>query len=148
MMSAEANKGLIHRFVAEVLNSRNLGVLDELVAPGFENHAAPPQSRHGIDSWKRVLGVVHAIGPEQYTIEDMIAEGDKVAVRLIRSGTHEREMRTAIGVIPPRGKHFAIQNMHIFRLADGKIVEHWAIRDDLGLLQQLGAIHHTSHYSS
>lgn len=146
-MSAEANKELIHRFIAEVLNSRNLGVLDELVAPGFENHAAPPQSRHGIESWKRVLGAVHAIGPEQYTIEDMIAEGEKVAVRLIRSGTHEREMRTAMGVIPPTGRHFEIQNMHIFRLADGKIVEHWATRDDLGLLQQLGATPQHDHTS-
>ncbi len=66
----------------------------------------------------------------------MIAEGDKVAARMTSSGTHEGEF---VG-IPPTGKRISVQHVHWFRLGDGKVVEQWSVRDDLGQMQQMGVI--------
>lgn len=72
----------------------------------------------------------------RYTVEDMIAEGDKVAARATASGTHQGDF---LG-IPPTGKHATWSEIHIGRVVDGKFVEHWANSDQLGLLQQLGVV--------
>ena len=69
-----------------------------------------------------------------YEIDDIIAEGDKVAVRMTQSGTHTGSVRG----IPPTSKRFSVDYVHWFRLADGKVAELWAVRDDLSRLQQLG----------
>lgn len=103
-------------------------MLDDLVAPDVVNHAAPPDRQQGIENWSGVLASVPKLGPQHSAVEDLIAEDEKVVLRLHRSGTHE-----------PTGRNFSIENVHIFRFADGKIVEHWAVRDDLGLMRQIGA---------
>ncbi len=134
-MSTEENKANIRRLVEEVYNAGNLDAVDELVAPDVFNHPAVAEHRHGIDSFIHVMEWVRDISPDvHYEIDDIIAEGDKVAVRMTQSGTHTGPIRG----IPPTGKSFSVDYVHWFRLAGGKVAELWAVRDDLGRLKQLG----------
>lgn len=136
-MSAEENKAIIHRLVEEVYNGDDLDVADELVAHDVYNHPAVPEHQHGVESFKHVIEWVRAIGPDaHYEIDDIIAEGDRVAVRMTVSGTHTGELRG----IPPTGKRFSVDYVHWFRLADERVAELWAVRDDLTRLQQLGLV--------
>ena len=73
----------------------------------------------------------------RFDIEGIVAEGDMVTIRGTASGTHQGE---ELWRIKPTGKRFAVQQAHFIRVADGKIAEHWAVRDDLGLMRQLGAM--------
>ncbi len=134
-MSAEDNKAVIRRLIEEVYNEGNLDVVEELVASDLFDHAAVPEHRHGIDAFKHVITWVRDISSDvHYHIDDIIAEGEKVAVRMTNSGTHTGPIRD----IPPTGKSFSVDYVHWFRLADGKVAEMWAVRDDLSRLQQLG----------
>ena len=88
-MSAEDNKAVVRRLIDEVYNEGNLDVVDELVAPDIFDHAAVPEHQHGIDGFKHVMEWVRDISPDvHYKIDDIIAEGDKVGVRMTVSGTH------------------------------------------------------------
>ncbi len=134
-MSAEENKTLIRRLVDEVYNEGNLDVVDELVALEVFNHAAVPEHRHGIDGFKHLIEWVREFSPDvHYEIDDIIAEGEKVAVRMTQSGTHTGAVRG----IPPTGKSFSAEYVHWFRLADGKVAELWALTEHLSRLKQLG----------
>ena len=100
-MSAEDNKAVIRRLIEEVYNEGNLDVVDELVAPDVFNHPAVPEHQHGIDGFKHVIEWVRATSSDvHYDIDDIIAEGDKVAVRMTHSGTHTGSVRG----IPPLAK--------------------------------------------
>ena len=136
-MSAEENKTVIRRLVEEVYNDNNLDVLYELVAQDMANHSAVPEHQHGIEGFKHVNRWVRAgFSEAHYEIEDMIAEGDMVACRITVSGTHDGVFQGT----PPTGKRFSVDHVHWHRLADGKLVERWAVRDDLGAAQQLGML--------
>ena len=138
-MSLEANKAIVMQLYEEVFNKGDLDLADKLIAPNAVNHdpAAPPDIPGGAPGVKAVVTMLRSAFPgDHHTIEDLIAEGDKVVVRLIHSGTHQG---TFLG-LPPTGKHITNTSIHIFRFADGKLVEAWANQDDLGLMQQLGAI--------
>jgi len=74
------------------------------------------------------------------SVEDVIAEGDKVVARWVVRGTHKGEFMGPTGSIPPTGKQVTVLAIHIFRIADGKFIERWPERDRLGLLQQLGVV--------
>lgn len=137
-MSAEENKAIVRRVFEEVFNKRNLAVADELLTPDSLNHDDP----HGVgpvgpESLKQVVQMLSAAFPDLHmTIEDVIAEGDKVFIRTTSSGTHQG----AFMGIPPTGKRFTQQQMHLVRVVDGQVTEHWDVRDDLGMMQQLGVI--------
>jgi steroid delta-isomerase-like uncharacterized protein len=134
-VSAEGNKAVIRRLVKEVYNEGNLNVVDELMAADVFDHAAVPEHQHGIDGFKHVMEWVRDLSSDiHYDIDDIIAEADKVAVRMIVSGTDTGTLKG----IPPTGKGFSVDYVHWFRLADGKVAEMWAVRDDLSRLQQLG----------
>jgi steroid delta-isomerase-like uncharacterized protein len=137
-MSTEENKALVRRLWEEVLNKRNLEVADELLAPGSVNHEAPAGRTHeGPESLKQVVGMLTSAFPDHHTIvEDIIAEGDKVMVRTTFSGTHQGPFMG----IPPTGKRFSQQQIHVVRIVDGKATEHWAVRDDISMMQQLGVL--------
>ncbi len=99
------------------------------------NHPAVPEHRYGIDGFKHVLEWVREFSSDvHYRIDDIIAEGDKVAVRMTVNGTHTGTVRG----IAPTGKRFSVDYVHWFRLANGQVAELWAVRDDLTQLQQLG----------
>jgi predicted ester cyclase len=97
---AEENKALVRRFTEEVFNRGNLDVADELLAPNFVDHNVSPGEQSGIEGYKRVVAEQHASSSDlQYSIEELIAEGDKVVSRVIGSGTLDQ--REHMGVAPP-----------------------------------------------
>jgi steroid delta-isomerase-like uncharacterized protein len=143
-MSTEANKAVVIQLYEEVFNKGDLDLADKLIAPDAVNHdpAAPPNIPSGALGVKAVVTMLrNAFPDDHHTIEDLVAEGDKVVVRLTHSGTHQGSF---LG-LAPTGKHITNTSIHIFRMASGKIVEVWANRDDLGVLQQLGAIPAPAH---
>ena len=133
--SAEENKAVVLRYIEEAWNRHDLDATDELVSSDYLNHAASA-------AWQRAgarvsLEWLFSVFPDhRFDIEDAVAEGATVAVRGNCSGTHQGEL---MGILPT-GKRFAAQQSHWFRVVDGKITEHWAVRDDLGMLQQLGVM--------
>ncbi len=137
-MSVEENKAIVRRYYEEALNERNLSTLDETLAVNFVHHdPSNPADIEGLEGIKqRLAEIMNAFPDFHYTIEDMIAEGDKVVVRWTASLTHKGVFEG----LPPTGKRAVVQGIYIHRLAGGKMVEDWAIRDTLGLLQQLGVV--------
>ena len=136
-MTLEENKGLVRRFVEEVQSNHKLELVDQLFDPNYNDHASGPGMVPGIDGFKQFYGMMLQAFPDLFaTIHDQIAEGDKVVTRKTFKGTH----KDAYMGVPPTGKQVEIGVIDIFRVADGKIVEHWMQADSLGLMQQLGMI--------
>ena len=109
--------------------------LDDLVAEGMINHAAGPQGREGM---KRILRIIEDdLGPVAVEQHHLIGEGNLVAQHLTLHGTHHASTMPLLSGIPVTGRATAWTFIHIWRVADGVVVEHWACRDDIGLLEQL-----------
>jgi steroid delta-isomerase-like uncharacterized protein len=136
-MSTEENKAIVRRWFAET-DKGNVAIVDELCHPDYIDHSPPlpgmPRGNAGVRRANEVLGA--AFPDTVHIIDDQVAEGDKVVTRLRGRGTFTGEF---LG-IPPNGKVVEITGISIHRLADGKLVEHWANADLLSLMQQLGAI--------
>ena len=136
-MSTEENKSLFRGVVKECYNKRDLGVLDKFFAADVVDHAAPPGLPPGLEAGRILLGAFFSAFPDlQYTLEDVMAEGDKVVARATIRGTQTGEFAG----IPPTGKPIMISVIDIWRVANGKLVEHWHVLDQLSMLQQLGVI--------
>ncbi|MEJ7631530.1 MAG: ester cyclase [Rubrobacteraceae bacterium] len=136
-MSEEENKAVVRRLYQEVFNEGNLELADELISTDGINHAAPPDAPSGPEGLRRLVGMLRAAFPDdRHEIRDMVAEGDRVAVRIVHTGTHEGPFRG----MPPTGRRFEQQQMHVLRLENGRIAEHWAVRDELGMMRQLGLL--------
>lgn len=94
--------------------------------------------RSGVAWWKEVFGFLYATLPDwQWSLDDLVAEGDRAVARLTVRGTHVGSEIPFLKGIPPTGKSIVWTHHHTFRLVDGKIAEHWANRDDLGFLRQV-----------
>jgi steroid delta-isomerase-like uncharacterized protein len=136
-MAAEELKAIARRYIEEVWNNGNLVLIDELFTPDYINHSPNVGQMAGPEGLKQLIATFRRAAPDLHlTINDMIAEGDRVVTRWTAQGTHQGEL---MGV-PPTGKQIAVTAIVIDRIVDGRIVEHWAGRDDLGLFQQLGLI--------
>jgi len=137
-MSTEQNKALFRRLMEEVFDRGNISLIDELFAPDFVEHEElPPGIPAGSEGVKQLSTMFRSAFPDfKATIDDMIAEGDKVVVRGTWSGTHEGEFMG----IPPTGKRVSFGVIDIVRIEGGKFVEHWGQMDNMGLMQQLGLI--------
>jgi len=134
-MSVEKNKALIRRFDEEFRNRGDLAVADELLAPDCVLHAGLGGDIHGPEGAKQDIVMVRSAFPDLHmTIDDMVAEGDKVASRWTLRGTHRGEFTG----ITPTGKQVTLWGISIDRIVGGKIVETWIRYDTLGLMQQLG----------
>ena len=134
---SEENKTLVRRFVDEVQSAGNIDLIDELCSPEFVNHSAPPGMPADCEGIKIVTAMFRQAFPDSYfTVEDMIAEGDKVATRKTFHGTHEGEFMG----IPPSGRSVSMGLIDIVRISEGRVVEHWSMGDSLGMMQQLGVI--------
>jgi predicted ester cyclase len=121
----------------ELLNGGDLSVAEALVAPEFINHEAPAGRDRGPESMRGVATMLRTAFPDlQFTIEELVAEGDTVAGRLTMSATHEGPLMGT----PPTGRFVRQDQMHFVRFRDGKAVEHWGVRDELGMMRQLGVI--------
>jgi steroid delta-isomerase-like uncharacterized protein len=133
-MSIEENKAIVRRGIEEGWNKGNLAVFDELVAADVVHHG---NKTRGLEAFKKTISADMTAFPDcQMTIEDMIAEGDKVVVRYTFRGTQEGELEG----IPPTGNQVIHTGIFICRFKVGKIVEEWENMDELGFLQQLGVI--------
>ena len=136
-MSTEDNKAVVRRFYEEVMNQRKRAVLDEVFDPNLVDHFAPPGTPGGLEGARQTLGMFLSAFPDlHFTVEDLIAEGDKVVARATMSGTQQG----AFMGIPPTGKRVTMTGIDINRFVGGKSVEHWVEMDTLGLMQQLGVI--------
>lgn len=134
-MSTEDNKAIVRQFFEEVFNRQNIAALDELVSRDFI-HRQPGRVLRGAEFFDLIKSREHFLTfPDLHlTIEDMIAEGDKVVTRWTARGTHQGE---AMGR-PPTGNEVTWTGINITRLVDGKLVEDWEELDTLGLMHQLG----------
>ena len=134
-MGAHESKVQVRRFIDEIFVKGNVDAVDKLVTSDFTPHSwgrMPP----GIEPLKDAIKRVHAgLSDVSMKIEDVIAEDDKVAVRLTARGRHTGEFMG----LPPSGKDYTISETHIFHLRDGRISEHWRDADMLGLMRQLSA---------
>ncbi|MGD9093188.1 MAG: ester cyclase [Anaerolineales bacterium] len=137
-MSTEQNKALFRRMVEEVFNRGNIDLVDEFLAPDFiEREELPPGVPPGREGVKQLTSMLRSAFPDfKATIDDMIAEGDKVVVRMTWRGTHKGEFMG----IPPTGKSVSFGVIDITRFAGDKFVEHWGIMDSTSMMQQLGAV--------
>jgi steroid delta-isomerase-like uncharacterized protein len=136
MPGTEENKAQFRRMYEEGFNRGNLAVVDELIAPEFINHEAPPGANNrGPESLRMVITMLRSAFPDlRFAIEELIAEGDIVAGRLTMNGTHQGSLMG----MPPTGRAVRQNHMHFVRLRDGKAIEHWGVRDDVGMMRQLG----------
>jgi steroid delta-isomerase-like uncharacterized protein len=143
-MSAEENKAVLRREVEELYNhTGNLDAVEELFSPEYVSYESTSGETRGIEGARQFAATFRQAFPDlECTIEDMIAEGDKVVMRFRGSGTHRGETE-AFG--PPTGKQMEISGITIKRLSEGKIVEAWTNFDALGMMEQLGVIASRQH---
>jgi len=138
-MSAKEIKALERRLYEECNKGKEaaLDVIDELYATDIVYHSSTGRDIRGIKNYKQHVSEFYSAFPDlHFTIDDMVAEGDKVAVRLTATGTNKGAFRG----IPPTNKKVTVWEIQIDRIAGGKIVEGWSRYDTLGLMQQLGLI--------
>jgi steroid delta-isomerase-like uncharacterized protein len=135
-MPAEENKVVVRRFVEEVFVKGNADAVDKLATHDFTPHSWGSVSP-GAENLKLAVKRVSAgLAGVTMKIEDMIAEDDKVALRLTAHATHQGDFMG----LPATGKSYTISETHIFHMRDGKVAEHWRDADMLGLMRQLGAL--------
>jgi len=136
--SCEMNERTAKEVVEEMHRRQQAGdptVLDDLVAEDLVNHAAGPQGRDGL---KRILRMIDDdLGPLSVQQHHLIGDGNLVAQHLTLHGMHRASTMPLLAPVSPSGRAAAWTFIHIWRVADGVIVEHWACRDDMGLVEQL-----------
>ena len=115
--------------------ANDVTVLDDLVAEDMVNHAAGPQGRDGLDLILRTID--EDLGPVTLEQHHLIGEGDLVVQHLTLHGTHRASTMPLLADAPVSGQPATWEFIHIWRVADGMLVEHWACRDDMGLREQL-----------
>jgi steroid delta-isomerase-like uncharacterized protein len=135
---SEQNKALVRRSIEDVWNKGNYAVVDELLTSDFVVHTPNPADEvHGPDGVKQYFAGLREAFPDlHFTIEDQVADGDRVVTRWTARGTHSGPFNG----LPPTGRQAVVTGIDIDRVANGKIVECWTSQDTLGLLQQLGVI--------
>jgi predicted ester cyclase len=134
-MSGPHAKAVVEELLRRQQASLATAVLDDLVAADMVNHAAGLQGREGLE---RILRTIDEdFGPITVEQHHLVGEGDLVTQHLTLHGTHRASTMPLLAHAPVSGRPVAWTFIHIWRVADGMIVEHWACRDDMGLLEQL-----------
>ena len=136
-MSVEENKSLVRRYLDEVWNQRNPAAVDEFLAPDYRRYLSPiaaPLTRDG--QRQRLTGFRAAFPDVHLTLEDVFAEGDRVAFRVTLRGAHHGVFQG----IPATGRAVVVSTLDVVRVENGNLAEHWGGPDLWGLLQQLGAV--------
>jgi predicted ester cyclase len=140
-MTPQENKSIVRDFYEQW----NSGAIDfeRLVHAEVTNHQPDSDPETGFDTFRQAIeGVMGAVPDSSWTILRLIAEGDFVVCHNSWSGTYGGEMFR--GVPTPQGKHFSVEHVHIYRITDSRIAEHWVVRDDLGMMLQTGAMPRSS----
>jgi steroid delta-isomerase-like uncharacterized protein len=136
-MEPEAMRRFAIERVDALFNRGELDRVEEFVTADFVNHEAWPGEDPGYEGFRLRLRRLHeAVSGLTMRVHEVVAEGDLVAYRATLSGAHTGEL---LGM-PATGRAFEVQHMHMLRMREGRASEHWATRDDLGMLQQLGII--------
>ena len=140
MSNTDDIKALGRRWQTDIWNagslSAALATAEEIVGPEFADHSRPPMLPDGLEGLKQQVTIFYTAFPDIWSrVEDVLAEGDRVVVRWTAGGTH----RGSFCGVPPTGRSGSTMGIHIFRVAGGRIVEHWGNSDDLGLMTQLTA---------
>jgi len=139
MSTTEENKALVRRYIEVVWNEKNIAALDDFLASHYRRYVsahAAPLTREG---QRQRIASFHTAFPDIYfTLEDLFAEGDRVAFRAILRGTHQGPF-PLLQEMTPTGKQVTISVIDTVRIENGKLAEHWGGPDTLNLLQQLGA---------
>lgn len=135
-MSTEESRALVDRLYTELLNERRLEVVDEVAVEDYIEHDPLPGQGTGRAGLRdRAATIITALDPH-FAVEDVIAEGDRLVVRWRNRGTH---VEPFLG-LPASGKSFDMAGIDIYRVADGRIAEHWHVVDQLAMLIQTGVI--------
>jgi steroid delta-isomerase-like uncharacterized protein len=136
-MTTDQNRAIVRRYYDEVLNGRTVAVLDEIAVADYIENDPFPGMGNGREQLKlRAGALLSAFAPCTFKIEDIVAEGDRVAVRWRSRGTQSGEFMG----IPPTNRSYEIAGIDFHRLADGRMAEHWHVVDQLSQLQQLGLL--------
>lgn len=136
-LDTERYKAMDRRVVDEIINGGNLDVADELFAPEYVYHGPGGQELRGPEGFKQLITVYRTAFPDiELTVKDMIAEGDRLAVRFTIHGTHEGDLMG----IPPTGKKISITGNIVYRIEDGMFVESWETFEQMTMMQQLGVL--------
>ena len=136
-MTPDENKAVIQDFY----DQWTAGAIDfdRLVHADVTNHQPDREPEHGLDVFRTAIeGVMRAVPDSGWKTLRLVAEADVVVCHNRWTGTYGGAAFR--GVTIPKGKRFSVEHIHIYRLAEGKIAEHWVVRDDLGMMQQTGAI--------
>ena len=138
-MAVEENKALVRREMVELFNhTGNLDAVEEIIAPDYVSYEPTSGQTRGIEGARQFAATFRQAFPDlENTIDDMVAEGDKVVVRFKARGTHDGETE-AFG--PATGRRMEITGITIKRVSEGKIAEAWTNFDALSMMQQLGMI--------
>ena len=135
-MSLDRNKALVLKFY-EVFDRQDIEQGRHFMSPDIVCLGLDSSPRKGIEAVMQYGAMIFTAFPDgRHVLEDVIAEGDKVVTRGTFSGTHQGELMG----IPPTGKQVSFSVIHIDRVVDGKVVEHWGQGDTLAMMQQVGAI--------
>ncbi len=133
-MPGQSGTGIVRRYYDDALTPGNWSALDELVASDFVDHEVLygiPATRAGL---RQKYELLRGGFPDlRFDVEDLLMDEDKVAARVMVSGTHSRAF---LGQ-PPTGQHFSVMSLNIFRVRNGQITEHWGVFDQMGMLTQL-----------
>jgi steroid delta-isomerase-like uncharacterized protein len=133
-MTMDQNKALVRRFIQEIFVEGRFETVDELLADDFVGHTWPSTGDGKADLKRAIERISSALSDAVFEIEDMIGEDDRVAVRLTATA---KQVGTFMG-IPPSGRSYSIGEIHIFRIRDGKVTDHWHQFDSAGMMRQLG----------
>jgi predicted ester cyclase len=133
-MTGTDTKAVARRVLEEIFPANDLAALRDAVSDQFVNHEAPPGTPPGLAGIAMYMTLLNrAFSDQRWEIHDVLADGDRVAIRCTHSGLHTGDF---FG-LPATGREFAYNQMHIVRIINGKAVEHWAVRDDASLMRQL-----------
>ena len=133
-MSTDSNKAVVRSFIQQVFQKGRPEAVDDLVTSDFVSHGLPGS---GPDVMKQAIERVGlALSDATFDVHDVVAEGDLVAVRLDSTATQSGEFMG----MPATGKTYTIEELHLFRISDGRVAEHWHQMDAMGMMQQLGAM--------
>jgi predicted ester cyclase len=136
-VSTEENKALVRRYVEQVLNEGNLDAIDDFVSPNYKRYFSATAAPAAIEGQRQRLSELRAAFPDIHlAIDDLIAEGDRIAFRATLRGTHGGTFQG----LAPTGKPVTAFAFDVIRIENGKFLEHWGGPDLLTLLQQLGAV--------
>ncbi len=136
-MSTEQNKIAMRRIYDEVINTGNLDLAGELIATDVIEHEEFPGLSQGLEGFKQFFTTFRNAFPDlHFTVDDTVAEADKVVSRITIRGTHKGVFMD----IAPTGKQVEVQAIDVCRFAGGKMVEHWGQSDMMGMMAQLGVM--------